>query len=47
MLGNIETLKICRICADEIIAEDEGLDMPKHKAIADKISDMFRNSIAN
>ena len=47
MLGDIETLKICRICADEIIAEDEGLDMPKHKAIADKISDMFRNSIAN
>ena len=47
MLGDMETLKICRACADEIIAEDAGLDMPKHKAIANKISDMFRNSISN
>lgn len=47
MLGDIETLKICRTCANEIIAKDEKLDLEKHRAIADKISDMFRSSISN
>ena len=47
MLGDIETLKICRACADEILAKDEKLDLEKHRAIADKISDMFRSSISN
>ena len=47
MLGDIETLKICRACADEILAKDEKLDLEKHRAIADKISDMFRNSVSN
>ncbi len=47
MLGDMETLKICRRCADEILAQDSGLDLPKHKAIAGKISDMFRASVSN
>lgn len=47
MLGDMETLKKCRECADGILSEDFNLDLPKYKALAHKISDMFRNSVAN
>ena len=47
MLGDMDTLKQCRECADGILSEDFNLDLPKYKALANKISDMFRNSVAN
>lgn len=47
MLGDMETLKLCRKCADEILAEDFNLDLPENKVLANEISDMFRNSVAN
>lgn len=47
MLEDIEVLKECRRCADEILAEDFNLDKPKYKALASNISDMFRNSVSN
>lgn len=47
MLEDIEVLKKCRRCADEILAEDFNLDKPEYKALANSISDMFRNSVSN
>lgn len=47
MLEDIEVLKECRRCADEILAEDFNLDKPEYKALAINISDMFRNSVSN
>lgn len=47
MLENMEILRKCRECADEILAEDYNLDMPKYKTLAGNISEMFRNSAAN
>ncbi len=47
MLSDIETLKLCRECADEILKEDFNLDLPKNKNIANAITEMFRNSISN
>lgn len=47
MLEDMETLKKCRQCADRILAEDFNLDLPKYKALANRISDLFRNSVSN
>lgn len=47
MLEDIEVLKECRRCADEILAEDFNLDKPEYKALANNISNMFRNSVSN
>lgn len=47
MLGDTQTLTLCRAAADEILAEDSNLDLPKNKALAEEISDMFRNSVMN
>ena len=45
MLEDTETLTLCRKAADEILAEDYNLDLPKIKIL--HISDMFRNSVSN
>lgn len=47
MLGDTQTLTLCREAADDILAEDNNLDLPKNKALAEEISDMFRNSVMN
>ncbi len=47
MLSDMETLKLCRECADEILKQDYNLDLPKNRHLANAISDMFRNSISN
>ena len=47
MLGDTQTLTVCREAADEILAEDHNLDLPKNRALAEEISDMFRNSVMN
>ena len=47
MLEDIEVLKECRRCADGILSEDFNLDKPEYKALANSISDMFRNSVSN
>lgn len=47
MLGDMKTLKKCRECADYILKQDFNLDSDEYKTLADKISDMFRNSLAN
>ena len=47
MLGDTQTLTLCRQAADEILAEDYNLDLPKNRALAEEISDMFRNSVMN
>lgn len=45
MLGDTKMLSLCRKAADEILAEDYNLDLPKNRTLADEISDMFRNSV--
>lgn len=47
MLSDMETLKLCRECADEILKQDYNLDLPKNKHLANSISNMFRNSVSN
>lgn len=47
MLGDMETLQLCRQCAEQILKRDFRLDMPENKALARKISDMFRGSVSN
>lgn len=47
MLGDMETLKKCRECADYILKQDNNLDSAEYKTLANKISDMFRNSLSN
>ena len=47
MLGDTETLTLCKKAADEILAEDYNLDLPKNRHLAEEISDMFRNSVSN
>ncbi len=47
MLADTKTLAVCRKAAEEILEEDFGLDMPKNAALADEISDMFRNAVSN
>lgn len=47
MLTDMETLKLCRKCAERILKEDFRLDLPKNRALAERISEMFRESISN
>ena len=47
MLGDTKMLALCRKAADDILAEDYDLDLPKNRALAEEISDMFRNSVTN
>ncbi len=47
MLADTEMLALCRQAADEILEKDCNLDLPENKALANAISDMFRNSVAN
>ena len=47
MLGDMETLQLCRQCAEQILKKDFRLDLPENKALARKISDMFRGSVSN
>lgn len=47
MLSGTEMLALCRKAADEILERDYNLDLPENKALANAISDMFRNSVAN
>lgn len=47
MLGDMETLQLCRKCAEQILKKDFRLDLPENKALARKISDMFRGSVSN
>lgn len=47
MLTDMDTLKLCRKCAERILKEDFRLDLPKNRALAKRISDMFRSSVSN
>ncbi|MCH5317626.1 MAG: ATP-dependent DNA helicase RecG [Eubacterium sp.] len=47
LLSDTQTLTLCRKAADEILAEDYNLDLPKNRSLAEEISDMFRNSVSN
>ena len=47
MLSNTEMLALCRECADNILAEDFRLDLPKYAQLADKITQMFSESLQN
>lgn len=47
MLSNTEMLALCRECADNILAEDFRLDLPKYAPLADKITQMFSESLQN
>ncbi len=42
MLQDMETLRLAQQCAGEILAEDNNLDLPKHKSLCDNINKMFR-----
>ncbi len=47
MLSDMETLKLCRQCADEILEKDFRLDLPENKILLKKINNMFRQSATN
>ncbi len=47
MLGDIEVLKECQVCAKEILKSDPKLDKEENKALSLAISDMFRDNIVN
>ncbi|MCD7871999.1 MAG: ATP-dependent DNA helicase RecG, partial [Clostridiales bacterium] len=47
MLSDMDTLKLCRECADDILKKDFNLDLPEYKALSLKITDMFGNSVPN
>lgn len=47
MLGDMDTLKLCRKCADEIIEKDFNLDLPEHQSLLNQINEMFRKSANN
>ncbi len=47
MLSNTEILAECRRCADDILKEDFRLDLPKYAPLADKITQMFSESLQN
>ena len=47
MLSNTEMLALCRECADNILVEDFRLDLPKYAPLADKITQMFSESLQN
>lgn len=47
MLENMETLSLCRSCADEILAGNFNPSAEKCRPLAKKISDMFKSSITN
>lgn len=45
MLSNTEILAECRRCADDILKEDFRLDLPKYAPLAEKITQMFSESL--
>ncbi len=47
MIGDMETLKLCRKCADEILERDFNLDLPEHQPILNQINNMFRKTANN
>lgn len=47
MIGDMETLKLCRKCADEILKKDFNLDLPEHQPILNQINNMFRKTANN
>ena len=47
MIGDMETLKLCRKCADEILEKDFKLDLPEHQPILNQINNMFRKTANN
>lgn len=47
MLSNTEILAECRRCADDILKEDFRLDLPKYAPLAEKITQMFSESLQN
>jgi len=47
MLSDMETLKLCRQCADEILEKDFRLDLPENQILLEKINNMFRQSATN
>lgn len=47
MLNDIDTLKLCRQCADEILETDFNLDSPENRILLKKINKMFRRSAGN
>lgn len=47
MLSNTEILAECRRCADDILKEDFRLDLPKYVPLAEKITQMFSESLQN
>lgn len=47
MLNDMETLKLCRQCADELLEKDFNLDLPENQGMLNEINKMFRHSSAN
>jgi len=41
MLHDMETLKLCRQCADELLEKDFNLDLPENQGILHEINNMF------
>ena len=44
MVEDMDTLRLCRDCADTILADDPNLDKPKNQPLLTETQDLFRRS---
>ncbi|MCD7723545.1 MAG: ATP-dependent DNA helicase RecG [Clostridiales bacterium] len=47
MLSDIETLRLCRAAADEILKRDFALSLPQHRGLKAAVLNMFQNAVGN
>ena len=44
LVEDMDTLRLCRDCADTILADDPNLDKPKNQPLLTETQDLFRRS---
>ena len=44
MVEDMDTLRLCRDCADAILADDPNLDKPENQPLLTEMQDLFRRS---
>ena len=44
MVEDMDTLRLCRDCADTILADDPNLDKPENQPLLTETQDLFRRS---
>jgi hypothetical protein len=44
LVEDMDTLRLCRDCADTILADDPNLDKPENQPLLTETQDLFRRS---